>query len=208
MFPFFWLDSHEFYTYYAIAGFFNKKTLTVGFVAAEKYIQRGKSNCYRHTQHTYHSEAFHIAECGAERAFLPSDGYLLTNRFVRFIDWVYEHTRNGNTQNFARRVARDPNGQQVTLYGCRVLKDFTQIVFPDGTHDRFLLKDNWVWFSYGSPPLVGATNKRRLRICAWSESVSGTLNWGTRFADWGLDLPSGDETGHQYRIATLPTTTW
>lgn len=199
-------DSHDFYYFYPVGGFFNRQVESYGFIARTRHEQSGNRGCYRHTQHVNHDINYHIINCNATSVTLT--GQFLYNRFTRFIDWVFDHTRNGNTQNFARRVATDPVDGSVTLYGCRVLLSNTEIVDTNGNFIRNLSAGNWVWFSYGRPPLTGATIKRRLRIRAWSSTVSGTLNWGVWFADWGLNRPTGTQTGHNYRIATLPTTTW
>jgi hypothetical protein len=199
-------DVHDFYYYYPVRGFFNRRQESYGYIARTRHRQSGNRDCYRHAQHANHDINHYINSCNARSATLA--GQYLLDRFMKFIDWVWTNTGAGNTQNFARRHAVDLGGREVTLLGCRVLRANTPVVNLDGTHHRLLNINDWVWFSYGNPPVTGATNKRRLRIVAWSVGAWGSLSWGSWFADWGLDLPVDTQTGHQYRIATLPTTTW
>jgi hypothetical protein len=90
--------------------------------------------------------------------------------------------------------------------GVRVLQT-RSLMDSAGTHLLWLARNNWVWFSWGNPPVTGATRHWAIRCIAWSTSrdAGATINYGSFFVDAALDSPTGTENWTVYSIATMPT---
>ncbi len=204
------LDTHDEYLGWQVGGYFNERALReFRWAAALHHRGLGCPQTIRHTQHTDHPGDF--SPCNND-GIVAGGNYL--DRRMLWLSWIDQQLRaagwNGTVsqvfnglQNFAHRPNVRDGG---SLFGVRVLQT-RSLMDSAGTHLLWLARNNWVWFSWGNPPVTGATRHWAIRCIAWSTSrdVGATINYGSFFVDAALDSPTGTENWTVYSIATMPT---
>jgi hypothetical protein len=202
-------DVHDEYRGWQVGGYFNERALReFRWAAAHHQISTVCPQTLRHTQHANLAES-HRSPCTNHSN--PND---YSVRRMLWLTWIDQQLRaagwNGTAsqvfnglQNFAHRPNVRDGG---SLFGVRVLQT-RSLMDSAGTHLLWLARNNWVWFSWGNPPVTGATRHWAIRCIAWSTSrdAGATINYGSFFVDAALDSPTGTENWTVYSIATMPT---
>jgi hypothetical protein len=188
-------DSHDNYWGWRVGGYFNEGVLReFRWAARLRHLMSSCPTTLRHTQHSWHPYGDTACGHGAFQSWLEA-------RYSGLLAWISDRLQAlGNpTQNFASRVVNN-----VTYFGVRVLYS-ASLKDINGVHERWLARNNWVWFTWGAPPVTGATLHDHIRVQAWSVSRTDPLTIGTRFIDADLNFPTGTQDWTWYNIATMPT---